>query len=105
MFEWVSLEIGLEEGKKTLLFEILEGNTNKPFLTDRKVIVVLHFQHFIHNKIQKKIFKINFLIKTTKLSVYAYQPFNRGKIIREKNTQKISFFKEVFFVISNKSNC
>ena len=52
MFEWVSLEIGLEEGKKTLLFEILEGNTNKPFLTDRKVIVVLHFQHFIHNKIQ-----------------------------------------------------
>ena len=31
--------------------------------------------------------------------LYGYQPFNRGKIIREKNTQKISFFKEVFFLL------
>jgi len=47
---------GLEERKRALLFEILEGNKNKPFLTDQKVIVVLLFQHFIYKIIQKTVF-------------------------------------------------
>ena len=59
------------------------------------------FQHFIHKIIQKTVFNIKFLTKTTKLSsVYVYQPFNRGKLIgiESKNTQKISF-KKPFFLL------